>query len=178
MAELAVCRGRADDADTYLRHAAAIATVSPMAKHLWGRIHATATFAALERGDPESGARSVRAAATAAARYGECPSCSALLNPMAAEVAAALGDVGRAREHAAAAARVSETFDSSAWRAMAESAAASLAAAERQPTLARERFEAAARLYQRAGQPYWAERSLAQAAATQPGGNAQGTRGA
>jgi len=41
---------------------------------------------------------------------------------------------------------------------MAESASAS-------STGAREGFAVAARLYQQAGQPYWVERSLAQAAA-------------
>ena len=171
LAELAVCRGEQPEADALLRRAASIATVSPMAKHLWGRIHATAAFAALERADPESAARSVRAAAAAAARYGDCPSCSALLNPMAAEAFAALGDADGARAYAAAAARVSDVFDSSAWRAMAESAAASVAAVEGEPSRARERFEAAATLFERAGQPYWIERSLAQAG----GGNAQGT---
>ncbi len=142
-----------------------------MAKHLWGRIHATAVFAALERGDPAAAVRSVRAAAGAAKRYGDCPSCSALLNPMAAEAFAALGDGDGTRAYAAAAARVSDFFDSSAWRAMAEWAAASVARMEGEPTRAREHREAAAALFERAGQPYWMQRSLAQAAA----GNALGT---
>ncbi|TMK93521.1 MAG: transcriptional regulator [Actinobacteria bacterium] len=170
LGELAVCRGTPDDADAFLRRASAIATVSPMAKHLWGRIHATAAFASLERGDPETAAGSVRAAAAAAARYGDCPSCSALLNPMAAEAFAGLGDRDGARAHAEAAAGVAGFFDSSAWRAMAQSAAASAAAADGEPVRAAEHFEAAAELYERAGQPYWAERSRTQA------GNAQGTR--
>jgi DNA-binding SARP family transcriptional activator len=173
LAELAVCRGTPQDADAALRRASAIATVSPMAKHLWGRIHATAALAALERGNAHAAAQSVRAAAAAAARYGDCPSCSALLNPVAAEVFAVLGDSENARAHAETAVRVSETFDSSAWRAMAESAAASLAAAEDEPASARGHFEEAAALYERARQPYWAERSLAQAAAV---GNVEGTR--
>ena len=170
LGELAVCRGTPGDADAFLRRASAIATVSPMAKHLWGRIHATAAFASLERGDPEAAAGSVRAAAGAAARYGDCPSCSALLNPMAAEAFAGLGDRDGARAHAEAAAGVAGFFDSSAWRAMAQSAAASAAAADGEPVRAAEHFEAAAELYERAGQPYWAERSRTQA------GNAQGTR--
>ena len=107
----------------------------------------------------------MRAAAAAAARYGDCPSCSALLNPMAAEAFAALGDAGSARAYAQSAESVAAFFDSSAWRAMAESAAASVAAVEGDSARARERFEAAAGLYERAHQPYWAERSLAQAAA-------------
>ena len=32
---------------------------SPMARHMWGRIYATAAFAQIERGDPEAAARSV-----------------------------------------------------------------------------------------------------------------------
>lgn len=168
LAELAVCRGAPDEAELPLRRAAAIATVSPMAKHLWGRIHATAAFAALEQGQPEVAVRSVRAAAAAAARYGDCPSCSALLNPIAAEAFAALGDRDDARAYAASAAVAAEVFDSAAWRAMAESAAGSAAKAEGEPERARAHYEAAASLYERGGQPYWMQRSLAQAAAASP----------
>ena len=166
LAELAICRGAPEQAELPLRRAAAIATVSPMAKHLWGRIHATAAFAALVQGDAEAAARSVRASAAAAARYGDCPSCGALVNPMAAEAFAALGDRESARAYAEAAGRVADSFDSSAWRAMAESAAASVAAVEGDSARAREHFEAAAALYDRARQPYWQERSRAQAAAS------------
>jgi hypothetical protein len=67
--------------------------------------------------------------------------------------------------HAEAAAAVAGSFDSSAWRAMAESAAASAAAASGDPARAREHFEVAAGLYARAGQPYWRQRALSQAAA-------------
>ena len=175
LAELAVCRGRLDDAEPPLRRAAAIATVSPMARHLWGRIHATAAFSALERGDAEAAARSVRAAGASAARYGDCPTCSALLNPLAAEAFAALGDPGAARGYADAASRVADLFASSAWRAMAASAAASAAAADGEPERARELFGAAAAMYERARQPYWAQRSLALADAVGRG-NVQGTR--
>jgi DNA-binding SARP family transcriptional activator len=166
LAELAVCRGAPAEADAALRRAAAIATVSPMAMHMWGRIHATAAFARIEQGDPEAAAGSVRAAAAAAVRYGDCPSCSALLNPIAAEAFAALGDRDGARAHAEAAKRAASFFESSAWRAMAESAAAGVAVAEGQPTMATERFTAAAELYERAGHSYWAGRSRAQAAVT------------
>jgi DNA-binding SARP family transcriptional activator len=165
LAELSVCMGAPSEADTLLQRAAAIATLSPMAKHLWGRIHATAAFARIEEGDPEAAARSVRAAAGAAARYGECQICGALLNPIAAEAFAALGDRDGARVHAEAAARVAGSFASAAWRAMAQSAAASVAAVEGERSAARERFETAARLYDRAGHAYWAGRSRAQAAA-------------
>jgi DNA-binding SARP family transcriptional activator len=163
LAELAVCRGTPEQAEWPLRRAAAIATVSAMAKHLWGRIHATAAFAALEQRDPAAAARSVHAAAAAAARYGDCPSCSALLNPMAAEAFAALGDRESACAYAQSAERVAGFFASSAWWAMARSAAASVAAVEGDRGRAQEGFEAAAALYERARQPYWAQRSRAQA---------------
>ena len=165
LAELAVCRGAPREAEGMLRRASAIATVSPMARHLWGRIYATAAFGQIEQGDPESAARSVRAAGAAAARYGNCPSCSALLNPIAAEALTRLEDRDGARPYAEAATGVATMFDSSAWRAMAESAAASVAAADGDSDRARERFEAAAGLYQEAGQPYWLQRSHAQAEA-------------
>jgi DNA-binding SARP family transcriptional activator len=165
-AELAVCRGRPADADAFLTRAAAIATVSAMARHLWGRIHATAALASLARGDPMAAARSVREAGSAFARYGDCPTCSALLNPVAAEAFAALGDRANARVYAESAAGVAAFFDSSAWRAMAEAAAGSVAAVEGEPRRAQEHFEAAAALYERGGQPYWAQRSLAQATAS------------
>ena len=132
---------------------------------MWGRIYATAAFAQVERGDPEAAARSIRAAAAAAARYGDCPSCSALLNPVAAEAYAMLGDGASGRSYAAAAGGVASMFASSAWKAMAESAAASVAAAEGDTTGACAGFESAATLYGRAGQPYWQGRSSAQAAA-------------
>jgi hypothetical protein len=105
LAELAVCRGEPGEAEAPLRRASAIATVSPMAMHMWGRIHATAAFSRIELGDPEAAAGSVRAAAAAAARYGDCPSCSALLNPIAAEAFAALGDRDGACAYAEAAER-------------------------------------------------------------------------
>ena len=165
LAELAVCSGSPDEAEAPLRRASAIATVSPMAQHMWGRIHATAAFAQLEQGDPEKAARSVRAAAAAAVRYGDCPSCNALLNPLAAEALTALDDAASATAYAQAADGVANMFESSAWRAMAESATASLASAQGDATHAREHFESAAGLYERAHQPYWIDRSRAQAAA-------------
>jgi ATP/maltotriose-dependent transcriptional regulator MalT len=136
-----------------------------MAMHMWGRIYATMAFAQLEQGDPEAAARSVRAAAASAVRYGDCPSCSALLNPLAAEAFGALGELDAARAHAEAATRVATMFESSAWSAMAESAAGSVAAADGAPAEARSRFDEAAALYDRIGHTYWAERSRAQASA-------------
>jgi ATP/maltotriose-dependent transcriptional regulator MalT len=146
-----------------------------MAMHMWGRIHATAAFAQLEQGDPEAAARSVRSAAASGVRYGDCPSCSALLNPLAAEAFGALGDVGTARSYAEAATRVAAMFESSAWSAMAESAAGSVAAAEGAAAVACSRFENAASLYDRIGHSYWAERSQAQASMAIAPGNGQGT---
>jgi DNA-binding SARP family transcriptional activator len=163
LAELSVSRGAPAEADGPLRRASAIATVSPMAMHMWGRIHATAAFAHLENGDPAGAARSARAATASAVRYGDCPSCSALLNPLAAEAFAALGDLAAARAHAEAARRVAAMFSSSAWSAMAESAAGSVSSVEGAPAEARTRFEAAASLYDRIGHSYWADRSRAQA---------------
>jgi ATP/maltotriose-dependent transcriptional regulator MalT len=136
-----------------------------MAMHAWGRIHATAAFASMEQGDPEGAARAVRAADASAVRYGSCPSCSALLNPIAAEAFGTLGDLDSARASAEAAARVASMFESSAWSAMSESAAGSVAAAEGEQAEARARFEEAAALYDRIGHSFWAERSRAQAAA-------------
>jgi tetratricopeptide (TPR) repeat protein len=165
LAELAVCSGAPEEANGFLRRASAIATVSPMARHMWGRIYATSAFARTEQGDPEAAARAVRAADAAAARYGDCPSCSALLNPVAAEALAMLGDRDGAKPYVEAATVIAGMFASSAWRAMAESAAGSVAAAADDSARARERFEAAATLYERAGQPYWQQRSRGQAAA-------------
>jgi len=166
-AELAVCCGQFDDADAALRQASAIATISPMACHLWGRIFATRAFAAVERGEQDRAVAAVRSASAAAARYGDCGSCSALLNPMAAEAFAALGDVANAQVYASAADQVGQMFSSSAWSAMAESAAASAALAAGDETTSDARTKSASDLYLRAHQPYWAERAVR--------GNAQGT---
>jgi DNA-binding SARP family transcriptional activator len=166
-AELAVCCGRFDEADAALRQASAIATVSPMACHLWGRIFATRAFAAMERGEPDRAVAAVRAASAAAARYGDCGSCSALLNPMAAEAFATFGDVATAQAYASAAEQIGQMFSSSAWSAMAESAAARGGSAADDAPAGEAKRQSAAELYLRAGQPYWAERTAR--------GNAQGT---
>ena len=155
-AELAVCGGSYDEAEACLRQAAGIATVSRMASHMWGRIYATA---AVEQADAEGAVRAVRAAAAAAGRYGDCPTCSALLNPMAAEGFARLADPQSARTYATSAGQVAQMFNSSAWRAMAESAEGSVALVEGDERRALRHFDAAHDLYERAGQPYWAQRS-------------------
>jgi ATP/maltotriose-dependent transcriptional regulator MalT len=123
---------------------------------MWGRIYATRAFAALEAGDPQRAVDAVRAAAAAAQRYGDCPSCSALLNPVAAEAFAMLGDAASAGTYAGRADQVGHMFASSAWQAMAVSAAGSAAAAAGDPETAHSRFDDAAVLYTKAGQPYWA----------------------
>lgn len=165
LGELSVCRGTPSEAGAFLRRAAAIATVSPMGRHLWSRIYATAALAALEQGDAVGAAGSVRAAAAATARVGQCASCGALLNPVAAEAFAALGRPTQARGYADSAAAVAAAFGSAAWRAMAEASAGAAAIAEGKPGQARSHYQAAASLYEQVGQPYWMERALARAAA-------------
>ncbi|MFD0274908.1 BTAD domain-containing putative transcriptional regulator [Kitasatospora sp. NPDC127111] len=165
LAEFAAGRGDSAEAAACLRRGMAAAEVSPLAQHTFGRLYATAALDALERGEPGEAARAARAAAASAARHGECPSCTALLYPVAAEAFAALGDADGAAEHAEAAQRVAARFDSSAWRAMAQSALGSLASARGDPVGARTRHLAAAGLYERAGQPYWTARAKARAVA-------------
>jgi DNA-binding SARP family transcriptional activator len=158
-AEAAVSVGDYAEAESALRRAAAIATVSPMAAHVWGRIYATRAFAALERGDRDRAVAAVRAASAAFVRYGECGSCSALLNPIAAEAFAVVGDHESAQAYAESATRVAGMFASSAWSAMSQAAAAWAAYAAGDTDTARERLTAAAVLYRQAGQPYWADRA-------------------
>lgn len=172
LGELAVMRGDSSAAAAYLRHGMAIAVVSPLAQHAWGRLYATAALDALERGNPAEAVRVVRSAASAAARYGECPTCTALLYPMAAEAFAALGDRAGASVFTQAAEKVAHSFQSSAWTAMAESARGSLALTDADAGGARERFLSAARLYERAHQPFWSARSKLQAALVGTGGPA------
>ena len=62
-AELAACRGDYEEVHSYLREASAIATVSSMARHMWGRIYATSALGAIEQGDAEEAVRFVQAAA-------------------------------------------------------------------------------------------------------------------
>jgi tetratricopeptide (TPR) repeat protein len=161
-AELAACVGSQDTALTYLNRASAIATVTPMARHAWARLHATAAFAAMERGEPDGAIRAVRAAQSAAARYGDCPTCSALLNPVGAQAFALVGDRVGAHALAESAARFAAPFQSSAWSAMAESAAGSAAVADGEQVTARQRFRSAAELYEKAGHSFWADRASTQ----------------
>jgi tetratricopeptide (TPR) repeat protein len=163
-AELAACQGHFDEVRGYLRRASGIATVSAMACHLWGRIYATAAFTALEQGEPEGAVHAVQAAAAASARYGDCATCSALLNPVATEAFATLGDPENAGFYSRAAGRVAESFSSSAWKAMAETSAGSVAKVKGDHNAACGHFDLARDLYDRAGQPFWAERSTRLAA--------------
>ncbi len=175
LAELAACRRYDEEVGPALRKASAIATVSPMARHLWARVHATAAFAWLQRGEPERALQSVRAAAAAAARYGDCPTCGALLHPMAAEAYGAFGDAARAQAHAQAAEAIAVRFGGSAWRAMSASASAGFALAEGDRATARHHYAKAAHEYTKVGHVFWAERSRQQhdalpaPAACQPG---------
>ena len=178
-AELAACVGEHDEAAAYLKRASAIATVTPMARHAWARLHATAALAAMERGEPELVIRSVRATQSAAARYGDCPTCSALLNPVGAQAFALVGDREGAHALAEVAAQLAASFASSAWSAMAESAAASAAIADGDLPAARQRFGSAVALYEKAGHTFWAEPGVGSAERGERGefsrGNAQGT---
>ena len=165
LAELSACRGDSATAQEYLRKGMAIAVISPMAPHLWGRLYASAALDAVEAGDPAAAVAAVRAASRAAARYGDCPTCSALLHPVAAEAYALMGDAEKAAWHAADAQSVAGYFTSSAWRAMAETASGSAAQASGYPEAA-SRFLAGAASFEQAGQPYWAARAKLQAAMT------------
>ncbi|WP_101835049.1 BTAD domain-containing putative transcriptional regulator [Frankia canadensis] len=162
-AELAVCTGAFEDAAAHLRWATAIATVAPSSRHAWARLHGIATLAALEQGDLDAAVAAVTAARETASRYGDCPSCGAMLNPLAAETLARTGDLRGAREFAAIAERTAESFDSTAWQAMASSAAAWIAVGEGDRAAAREGFEAAAAAFDKAGHPYWTARARRQA---------------
>jgi DNA-binding SARP family transcriptional activator len=163
-AELAVCTGAFEDAAVHLRWATAIATVAPSSRHAWARLHGIATLAALEQGDLDAALDAVTAAQGTASRYGDCPSCGAMLNPLAAETLARTGDLSGARAFAAIAARTAESFDSTAWQAMAFSAAAWIAHGVGDSPAAREGFEAAAAAFDKAGHPYWTARARRQAA--------------
>ncbi|GAB1822281.1 BTAD domain-containing putative transcriptional regulator [Herbidospora sp. RD11066] len=166
-AEVAACVHAHDEAAAHLKRARAIAMVTPMARHAWARLHATAALAAMERGDPGDVIRAVRATQNAAARHGDCATCSALLNPVGAQAFALVGDREGAYTLFEAASRLAGSFESSAWSAMAESAAGSVALIDGDHAKADAHFGAAAGLYDRAGHAHWAARTR---------GNVQGTR--
>lgn len=163
LAEYAAARGDSAEAAACLRRGLAAAEGSPLARHTVGRLWAAAALDAVERGEPGEAVRAVRAASVAAARRGECPTCTAPLHPVAAEACAALGDADGAAEYAGAAQRVAARAGSPAWRAMAQSALGSLASARGDAAGARALHLAAAGLYARARQPYWTARAQAQA---------------
>ena len=109
-------------------------------------------------------------AEAAAARYGDCPTCSAQLHPMAAEAFAACGDGPAALRHAQAATSTAASFPSSAWSGMAEYANGDAVAATGDPNRALEHFEAAASLFGKVSHVLWAERSRHRAAALRSAG--------
>lgn len=170
LGEVAASRGDFTGAQAAVTKGMAIATVSGMACHLWGRLYATSAFVALEQGDPMAAITAVRGAEAAAARYGDCPTCSAQLHPMAAEAYAACGDARAAGRHAQAATATAACFPSSAWSGMAEYAHGAAAAAAGALDLARGHFETAASLFDRASHVLWAERSRRRAAALRSAG--------
>lgn len=165
LGEVAASRGDFAGARAAVTQGMAIATVSGMARHLWGRLYATSAFVALEQGDPTAAITAVTSAEAAAARYGDCPTCSAQLHPMAAEAYAACGDARAAVRHAQAATATAASFPSSAWSGMAEYAHGDAAVADGAPEPACGHFEAAASLFDKASHVLWAERSRRRAAA-------------
>jgi DNA-binding SARP family transcriptional activator len=166
LAELAVCRGDSAAAEQYIDRGMTIAALSPMAAHVWGRLYATAALDALEEGAPADAVKAVHMAAEAAARHGDCPSCSALLHPLAAEAYAAFRSPAEVEDHLRAAEQILGYAQSACWRAMAETTAGFLALARDEPMDTWPRFLAAATLYERVGQPFWAARSLLDAGLT------------
>ena len=163
LAELAASQGRLHEVGSALRRASVIATVSPMARHFWGRIHATAAFAWLQQGEPARAAQSIQAASVSVTRYGDCRACGALLHPVAAETYAVLGSPDEALAHASAARATADAFGGSAWSAMAESAAGSAALAAGDASGAGAHFLAAAGHYDAIEHHFWAGRSRRQA---------------
>jgi hypothetical protein len=160
LAELAACRGDSAAAEEFLDRGVALAAVSPMAVHLWGRLYATAALNALESGRPAEAIQAVNMATEAAARYGDCPSCSALLHPVAAEAHAALHSPAAVEAHLRAVEQLVDYAPNACWRAMAESTRGFLALARKNPLDASPRFLAAATLYEQVSQPFWAARAF------------------
>ncbi len=158
LGELAACRGNLDVAQAYVRRGMALATVSRMARHMWGRLYATEALTALEDGNPARAAQAARSAAGATARYGNCPTCDAQLHPLAAEAYAELGDEASAGRHAIAAEETAGMWASSAWSGMAVAARAFHHLAAGDTGAAQRGLLEAAELFERAGQPYWAAR--------------------
>lgn len=162
LAELAVFRGRTAEAEEYVQRGLQVATLAPMgATHLMGRLYATAAFNAVESGDGVGTQRALELLAEAPQRYGDCPACTALVNPVAAEAYVALGSIDRAQAHAQAAEQAAANFGSAGWQAMAKLARGF--AARGAGEAASHHFIAAAELYDQIGQPYYAARSLLQA---------------
>ncbi|MCV2490714.1 hypothetical protein OF117_15245 [Geodermatophilus sp. YIM 151500] len=168
LAELAACRGDSGTAQACLRRAMAIATVSPLARHTWGRLFGVAALDAVERGDPEAAVVAGRSAAAAAARHGDCGTCSVLLHPVLAEACAALGDEAGTARSAGEARRVAAGFPNAAFAAMAAGAEGALAAVRGDAAGARAQHLRAAALFARAGQPFWTARARWQAATAGP----------
>lgn len=159
LAELAVYRGDADSADAHLQRGLELAVEGPLPEHLLSRLYATMALNALEMDDPQAACEAIEAAARAAAQFGACPPCEALLQPVAAEAYAAIGDLERARHYAAAAEQIG-TWGSDAWRAMAAVAQAAVADGKAE---AAHHLAAAAETYIRIDQPFPAARCHLQA---------------
>jgi tetratricopeptide (TPR) repeat protein len=156
LGELAAHRGDAAAADEGVRRGLGLAVEASMASHLMRRLYATATLNALEQGDIPSALGYLEAAEEAAEAYGDCPTCSALLHPVAAEAYALAGDPEHAEDHAQRAEQVAGYWESGAWKAMAEVARGAAIQARGQPASAR--FLAAADTFERLDQPFEAAR--------------------
>jgi tetratricopeptide (TPR) repeat protein len=156
LGELAAYRGDAATADECVRRGLELGAKASMASHLMRRLYATAVLNALEQGDASSALGFLQEAAEAAESYGDCPTCSALLHPVAAETYARVGDPERAEDHAQQAEQVAGHWESGAWKAMAEAARGAAARAHGQP--ASQRFLAAAATFDHLDQPFEAAR--------------------
>lgn len=156
LGELATYRGDSDTTDECVRRGVELAAEASMASHLMRRLYATAVLNALEQGNATLAMGFLEAAAEATERYGDCPTCSALLHPVAAETYALVGDSERAEDHAQRAEQVAGYWESGAWRAMAEAATGAAIRARGQP--ASHRLLAAATGFDDVDQPFEAAR--------------------
>jgi tetratricopeptide (TPR) repeat protein len=160
LAELSVHRGDHQTAGDLLRRAWDLPIDAPMAPHVYGRLYATEARRALEGGDPAAAIRTLEMAADAAARAGDCATCSALLHPVGTEAYAALGNRERAEQRASEAARAAAHWESGAWRAMAEMSHAVARLSSGSAACAADHFLSAAASFERIGQPYEMARCL------------------
>lgn len=158
LAELVAAQGDYARADELLDQALEVAVRAPIfASHMQVRIHATRAAHALDQGDALAAARAVEATVNVCTQFGECPGCSALVHPVAAETHAILGNLEEAEARATAAREIAEQWQSGAWRALAELAQG---VAARPGEDAAQHLIAAADLFEEIAQPYPAAQCL------------------